>query len=83
MEQILAAIRRALVVWQREGLPGTARLAAALDKPGGPRHKLEATLPLLSFLPPTMAYKVEWSGEVRDLLAALQVTPIDNGKKES
>jgi hypothetical protein len=56
VERMLDAIRRALVAWQREGVPGTERLATALEKPGGPRHKLEATLPLL---PPVLAYKVE------------------------
>jgi len=66
MERLLDAIRRALVVWQREGVPGAERLAAALEKPGGPRHKLEATLPLLPLLPPALAYKVEWGGEMQD-----------------
>jgi hypothetical protein len=79
MEQMLDAIRRALVVWQREGLPGTERLGRALEKPGGPRHKLEATLPLL---PGALAYKVEWGGEVRDLLAALRAAAIHNREVE-
>jgi hypothetical protein len=79
MEQMLDAIRRALLVWQRKGMPGTKRLAAALEKPGGPRHKLEATLPLL---PGALAYKLEWGGEVRDLLAALRAASIYNGKRE-
>ena len=68
MEHLLDAIRRALVIWQREGVPLAPRLEAALAKPGGPRHKLEATLPLL---PPVLAYKVEWSGDVRDSLEKL------------
>jgi hypothetical protein len=79
MEQMLDAIRRALLVWQREGLPGTERLGRALEKPGGPRHKLEATLPLL---PGALAYKVEWGGEVRNLLAALRAASIHNGNRE-
>jgi hypothetical protein len=79
MEQMLDVIRRALLVWQRKGMPGTKRLAAALEKPGGPRHKLEATLPLL---PGALAYKLEWGGEVRDLLTALRATPIHNGNRE-
>ncbi len=29
-----------------------------------------------------LAYKMEWGGEVRDLLTALQATPIRKGKKE-
>jgi hypothetical protein len=57
MERLLDAIRRALLAWQQDGVPGTDRLMIALDKPGGPRHKLEATLPLL---PGILAYKVEW-----------------------
>ena len=68
MEHLLDAIRRAMVVWQREGAPLAPRLEAVLSKPGGPRHKLEATLPLL---PGMLAYKVEWGGEVRDLLEKL------------
>lgn len=68
MKRMLDAIQRALVAWQREGAPGVRRLEAALSKPGGPRHKLEATLPLL---PGMLAYKVEWGGEVRDLLEKL------------
>jgi hypothetical protein len=79
MEQMLDAIRRALLVWQQKGMPGTERLAAALEKPGGPRHKLEATLPLL---PGALAYKLEWGGEVRDLLVALRAASIHNGKRE-
>ncbi len=79
MEQMLDAIRRALLVWQQKGMPGTERLAAALEKPRGPRHKLEATLPLL---PGALAYKVEWGGDVRDLLAALRAASIQNGKRE-
>jgi hypothetical protein len=79
MEQMLGAIRRALLVWQQKGMPGTKRLAAALEKPGGPRHKLEATLPLL---PGALAYKLEWGGEVRDLLVALRAASIHNGKRE-
>jgi len=78
MEQMLDALRRALLVWQRKGIPGTERLAAALEEPGGPHHKLEATLPLL----PGVAYKLEWGGEVRDLLAALRATSIHSGKRE-
>lgn len=79
VERLLDAIRRALVIWQREGAPLAPRLEAALSKPGGPRHKLEATLPLL---PGALAYKVEWSGEVRDLLTALQAILIHKGKRE-
>jgi hypothetical protein len=79
MEQVLDAIRRALLVWQRDGAPMAPRLEAALSRPGGPRHKLEATLPLL---PGALAYKLEWGGEVRDLLAALRAASIHNGKRE-
>jgi hypothetical protein len=79
MEKMLDAIRRALLVWQQKGMPGTKRLAAALEKPGGPRHKLEATLPLL---PGALAYKLEWGGEVRNLLAALRAASIHNGNRE-
>ena len=68
MEQILDTIRRALLVWQQEGAPMAPRLEAALSKPGGPRHKLEATLPLL---PGALAYKIEWDGEMWDLLQRL------------
>jgi hypothetical protein len=68
MERLLDAIRRALLVWQREGTPVAFRLEAALNRPGGPRHKLEATLPLL---PGALAYKIEWDGEMRDLLQKL------------
>ena len=68
MEQILDAIRRALLVWQQEGAPMAPRLEAALSRPGGPRHKLEATLPLL---PGALAYKIEWDGEMRESLQKL------------
>ncbi len=61
MRLLLDAIRRVLAVWQREGVPGVERLEKALKTHGGPRHKLEATLPLL---PPWLAYKVEWGTEV-------------------
>ncbi|MBL7062982.1 MAG: hypothetical protein ISS49_02080 [Anaerolineae bacterium] len=67
------------LTWQHEGAPPAPRLDAALSKPGGPRHKLEATLPLL---PGALAYKVEWGGEVRELLTALQAALICKGKKE-
>lgn len=77
MERILDAIRRVLVAWQREGLPAPdaqthrslERIEAAVAKEGGPQHKLEATIPLL---PPFLAYKIEWGGEMRRSVDALQ-----------
>jgi hypothetical protein len=77
MERILDAIRRVLAAWQREGLPAPdaqthrslERIEAAVAKEGGPRHKLEATIPLL---PPFLAYKIEWGGEMRNSLDFLQ-----------
>jgi hypothetical protein len=68
IRRTLDAIRRAMTAWQQYGLPadvGTRRtlekIEAALASRGGPKHKLEATLPLL---PPVLAYKVEWGGEI-------------------
>jgi hypothetical protein len=80
MERILNAIRRVLSAWQREGLPEPdaqtrttlAKIKAAVTTKGGPQHKLEATLPLLPLLPPSLVYKVEWGGEIRDSLDFLQ-----------
>jgi hypothetical protein len=80
MECILDAIRRVLSAWQREGLPAPdiqtrtalTKIEAAVTTKGGPQHKLEATLPLLPLLPPSLVYKVEWGGEVRDSLDFLQ-----------
>jgi len=77
IQQTLDAIRRAMIAWQRYGLPADAgarrtleKIEAALAGKGGPKHKLEATLPLL---PPVLAYKVEWGGEMAGLLAKLRV----------
>ncbi len=78
MERMLDAIRRALVVWQQEGVPGVERLEAALAKPGGPRHKLEATLPLL---PPWLSYKVELEGEVARSVAELRRITEEFGRR--
>ncbi len=80
MERVLDAIRRVLSAWQREGLPEPdaqtrttlAKIKAAVTAEGGPQHKLEATIPLLSLLPPSLVYKVEWEGEMRDSLHFLQ-----------
>jgi hypothetical protein len=80
MEHILDAIRRVLVAWQREGLPEPdaqtrttlTKIEAAVASKGGTQHKLEATLPLLPLLPPSLVYKVEWSGEMRASLDLLQ-----------
>jgi hypothetical protein len=62
MERILDAIRRVLSAWQREGLPEPdaqtrttlAKIKAAVTAKGGPQHKLEATIPLLPLLPPSL-----------------------------
>jgi hypothetical protein len=68
IRRTLDAIRRAMTAWQQYGLPadvGTRhtleKIEAALASRGGPKHKLEATLPLL---PLVLAYKVEWGGEI-------------------
>jgi len=65
-----------MTAWQRHGLPtdiGTHRnlekIEAALAGRGRPKHKLEATLPLL---PPVLAYKVEWGGEISAQLDKLR-----------
>lgn len=78
IRRTLDAIRRAMIAWQRHGLPadvGTRRtlerIEAALASRGGPKHKLEATLPLL---PPVLAYKMEWGGEIAAHLARLRAT---------
>jgi hypothetical protein len=78
IRRTLDAIRRAMTAWQRHGLPadvGTRRtlekIEAALASRGGPKHKLEATLPLL---PPVLAYKVEWGGEISTHLDKLRAT---------
>ncbi len=76
IERALDAIRRVMIAWQRQGLPADPvtrrtleKIEAALASRGGPKHKLEATLPLL---PPILVYKVEWEGEIADLLARLR-----------
>jgi hypothetical protein len=78
IRRTLDAIRRAMAAWQQYGLPadvGTRRtlekIQAALASRGGPKHKLEATLPLL---PPVLAYKVEWGGEIAGHLDKLRAT---------
>jgi hypothetical protein len=78
IRRTLDAVRRAMIAWQRHGLPadvGTRRtlekIEAALASRGGPKHKLEATLPLL---PPVLAYKVEWGGEISAHLDRLRAT---------
>lgn len=76
IRRTLDAIRRAMTAWQQYGLPadvGTRRtlekIEAALAGRGGPKHKLEATLPLL---PPVLAYKVEWGGKIAGHLDKLR-----------
>ncbi len=76
IQRTLDAIRRAMIAWQQHGLPADAatrrtleKIEAALAGRGGPKHKLEATLPLL---PPVLAYKVEWGGEIPEYLDELR-----------
>ena len=67
-----------MIAWQQHGLPADAgtrrtleKIEAALASRGEPKHKLEATLPLL---PPVLAYKLEWGGEISRHLDKLRAT---------